>query len=325
MSILSRAARTVATRGIARRAFSRRVETAQAQKLTDIGTRPIFDETHDQFREMTRKFYAEQVVPNHPEWEDQGHVPKELWQEAGALGLLSVTVPEEYGGYGLDCLYSAIVWEEQAYSGCTGPGFALHSEIVAPYIVNYGTEEQKQRILPKLVSGEWVGALAMTEPSAGSDFANIKTYAKQEGDDWILNGSKVFITNGFHSDVVIVCAKTATDKGAHGITLFLVEEGMEGFVKGKKLKKMGMKAQDTSELFFEDVRLPKSAILGEVNKGFYAVMQELPQERLLIADIAIASGEAVYVTPSLASVLSVVAFQRWHSVIHPFSVVFSQL
>eukprot|EP00750_Incisomonas_marina_P006659 INCI14700.5.p1 GENE.INCI14700.5~~INCI14700.5.p1 ORF type:complete len:446 (-),score=87.99 INCI14700.5:984-2204(-) len=284
-----------AAKSVARRAFStRRLETAQASSLLDIGTRPIFDETHDQFREMTRKFYAEQVTPFHSQWEEQGHVPKELWQQAGELGLLAVTVPEEYGGYGLDCLYSSIVWEEQAYSGATGPGFALHSEIVAPYIYNYGTEEQKQRILPKLVSGEWVGALAMTEPSAGSDFANIKTYAKQDGDDWIINGSKVFITNGFHSDVVIVCAKTATDKGAHGITLFIVEEGMEGFVKGKKLKKMGMKAQDTAELFFEDLRVPASAVLGEVNKGFYAVMQELPQERLLIADIAVASGEAVY-------------------------------
>jgi len=223
MSILSRASR--AATGAARRAFStRRLETAQASSLLDIGTRPIFDETHDQFRETTRKFYAEQVTPFHSEWEDQGHVPKELWQKAGELGLLAVTVPEEYGGYGLDTLFASIVWEEQAYAGTTGPGFALHSEIVAPYIYNYGTEEQKQRILPKLVSGEWVGALAMTEPSAGSDFANIKTYAKQDGDDWIINGSKVFITNGFHSDVVILCAKTATDKGAHGITLFVVEE-----------------------------------------------------------------------------------------------------
>jgi len=221
-------------------------------------------------------------------------VPRELWTKAGELGLLSTMVPEEYGGLGLDCRYAAIMWEEQSYSGCTGPGFAMHSDIVAPYITNYGTEEQKQRILPKLVSGEWIGALGMTEPSAGSDFANIKTVAKKDGDDYIINGSKVFITNGWMCDVVIVCAKTDSGKGAHGVSLFIVEDGMKGFVKGKKLEKMGLKAQDTSELFFEDLRVPASAMLGPENKGFYCVMNELPQERLLIADMAIASAEAVF-------------------------------
>jgi long-chain-acyl-CoA dehydrogenase len=259
-----------------------------------IGTRDIFDSDHDMFREMTRNFFMNEVAPFHAEWEKAGEVPRELWTQAGELGLLSNMVPEEYGGLGLDCKYPAIVWEEQSYSGCTGPGFAMHSDIVAPYITNYGTEEQKKRILPKLVSGEWIGALAMTEPSAGSDFAGIKTTAKEDGDDYIINGSKVFITNGWLCDVVIVCAKTDAGKGAHGVSLFLVEDGMKGFIKGQKLNKMGLKAQDTSELFFEDLRVPASAMLGPENKGFYCVMQELPQERLLIGDMGVAAAEAVF-------------------------------
>eukprot|EP00501_MAST-03F_sp_TOSAG23-6_P002080 GSMAST32.ASY1.ANO1.2173.1 assembled CDS len=240
-----------------------RPNPAQASKLTDIGTRDIFDSDHDMFREMTRSFFENEVVPFHSEWEKDGQVPRELWTKAGENGLLATMVPEKYGGIGVDCKFPAIVWEEQSYSGCTGPGFAMHSDIVAPYITNYGTEEQKQRILPKLVSGEWIGALGMTEPSAGSDFANIKTTAVQDGDDWILNGSKVFITNGWMCDLVIVCAKTDPSKGAHGVSLFLIEDGMKGFTKGKKLDKMGLKAQDTSEL-------------------------------LLIADMGVAAAEAVF-------------------------------
>lgn len=271
-----------------------RLHPAQADSLMAIGTRDIFDSDHDMFREMARKFWQDEVVPFHAEWEKAGEVPRELWTKAGELGLLSTMVPEEYGGLGLDCKNAAIMWEEQSYCGCTGPGFAMHSDIVAPYITNYGTEEQKSRILPKLVSGEWIGALGMTEPSAGSDFANIKTVAKQDGDDWIINGSKVFITNGWLCDVVIVCAKTDPSKGAHGVSLFLIEEGMEGFKKGSKLNKMGLKAQDTSELFFDELRVPKSAMLGPLNKGFYCVMQELPQERLLIGDIGVSAAEAVF-------------------------------
>ena len=165
---------------------------------------------------------------------------------------------------------------------------------MTPYVTNYGTEEQKQRILPKLVSGEWIGAIGMTEPGAGSDFANIKTTAVADGDDYVINGSKVFITNGWLCDVCIVCAKTEPSKGAHGMSLFLVEDGMKGFRKGKKLSKMGLRAQDTAELFFEDVRVPKSAMLGPPNKGFFVVMQELPQERVLIADMAVSGAEAVF-------------------------------
>ena len=167
---------------------SDRLEPAQAGSLLDIGTRAIFDSDHDMFRETARSFFENDVKPFHGEWEEAGEVPRELWTKAGELGLLANMTPEEYGGLGLDCKYPAIVWEEQSYSGCTGPGFAMHSDIVAPYIANYGTEEQKSRILPKLVSGEWIGALGMTEPSAGSDFANIKTVAVKDGDDYILNG-----------------------------------------------------------------------------------------------------------------------------------------
>lgn len=245
MAIRHRAAQRLARSGVARH-LSTRVHPATAGTLMDFGTRDVFDADHDQFRELARSFFKNECMPYHAEWEKEGEVPRELWTKAGELGLLSTMVPEEYGGLGLDCKYAAIMWEEQSYSGCTGPGFAMHSDIVAPYITNYGTEEQKQRILPKLVSGEWIGALGMTEPSAGSDFANIKTVAKKDGDDYIINGSKVFITNGWMCDVVIVCAKTDSGKGAHGVSLFIVEDGMKGFVKGKKLEKMGLKAQDTS-------------------------------------------------------------------------------
>lgn len=271
-----------------------RPEGQQVSSFMDMGTRRIFDEDHDMFRDMTRKWFENEVVPDHAKWEEEGHVPRELWKSAGANGLLGVTMPEKYGGSGVDIKYSAIVWEEQSYTGCTGPGFALHSEIVMPYILNYGSEEQKEKFLPQLISGEWIGAIAMTEPGAGSDLQGMRTTAVKDGDDYILNGSKTFITNGWHSDTVIVCAKTDPSAGAKGISLFLIEEGMEGFKKGNKLKKMGMKAQDTSELFFEDLRVPKSALLGKEGMGFPYLMQELPQERLLIADMGVASAEACF-------------------------------
>lgn len=295
MSVLRTRLVHAAARYAPTRAFSdKRQSPAMANSLLDIGTRDLFDAEHDMFREMVRSFFDNEVKPHHAEWEKAGEVPRELWLKAGELGLLATMVPEEYGGLAVDCKYPAIVWEEQSYSGCTGPGFAMHSDIVAPYITNYGTEEQKARILPKLISGEWIGALGMTEPAAGSDFANIKTVAVKDGDDYVLNGSKVFITNGWLCDVCIVCAKTDTGKGAHGVSLFIIEDGMKGFVKGNKLEKMGLKAQDTSELFFEDLRVPASAMLGPENQGFYCVMNELPQERLLIADMGVASAEAVF-------------------------------
>ena len=279
----------------AARSFSSRPEPAQTDTLMQIGTRSIFDSDHDAFREMARGFFEENVKPFHAQWEKDQMVSREVWTQAGEMGLLCPTMPEEYGGVGCDIKYSAIGWEEQSYSNCTGPGFSLHSEIVAPYILHYGTEEQKQHYLPQLISGECIGSIAMTEPGAGSDLQGMKTYATKDGDDWILNGSKIYITNGYMCDVSIVCAQTNPEaKGAHGISLFLVDSGLEGYSKGKPLNKLGMKAQDTCELFFEDVRLPGSALLGEENKGFMYLMKELPQERLLIADMAVASAEAMF-------------------------------
>lgn len=271
-----------------------RPEAQAADSLTQIGTRRIFEHEHDQYRELVRRFYLDNVIPHHAAWEGQGHVPRQLWKDAGEQGLLCVTCPEEYGGMGLDVRYAAVHWEEQAYANTTGPGFFLHSEIVVPYIVHYGTEEQKQKYLPKLCTGELISAIAMTEPGAGSDLAGMRTTAVLDGDDYIINGSKTYITNGWMSDLVIVCAKTDTTKGAKGISLFLLDANTPGFTKGTPLKKLGMKAQDTCELFFEDVRVPRSAILGEEGKGFSYLMTELPQERLLVGAMAIASAEACF-------------------------------
>eukprot|EP00123_Amoebidium_parasiticum_P013552 comp22022_c0_seq2/m.31930 comp22022_c0_seq2/g.31930 ORF comp22022_c0_seq2/g.31930 comp22022_c0_seq2/m.31930 type:complete len:435 (-) comp22022_c0_seq2:403-1707(-) len=276
-------------------AAGQRKEPHSADSLLALGTRRIFNEEHDMFRETARKYFEEKVRPFHAKWEQEGQVSRDCWLQAGELGLLGCNTSEKYGGIGTDILYSAIVWEEQAYSGLTGPGFALHSDIVMPYIENYGTDEQRMKFLPKMTTGECIGAIAMTEPAAGSDLAGMKTTATPQSDGtFVINGSKVFITNGQMADCVIVCAKTAPEKGPHGITLFLVERGMPGFERGKNLKKMGMKAQDTSELFFDNLVVGPDAVLGKVNHGFYYLMQELPQERLLIADMAVAAAEAYY-------------------------------
>nr|XP_055201539.1 long-chain specific acyl-CoA dehydrogenase, mitochondrial isoform X3 [Nyctereutes procyonoides] len=222
-----------------------RLETPSAKKLTDIGIRRIFSSEHDIFRECVRKFFQEEVVPYHAEWEKAGEVSREIWEKAGKEGLLGVNIAEHHGGIGGDLYSAAIIWEEQAYSNCSGPGFSLHSDIVMPYITNHGSEEQIKHFIPQMVSGKCIGAIAMTEPGAGSDLQGIKTNAKKDGSDWILNGSKVFITNGWLSDVVIVVAVTNREARsvAHGISLFLVENGMKRFFKGKKLQKMGLKAQ----------------------------------------------------------------------------------
>uniref|UniRef100_A0AAY4BU11 Long-chain specific acyl-CoA dehydrogenase, mitochondrial n=1 Tax=Denticeps clupeoides TaxID=299321 RepID=A0AAY4BU11_9TELE len=273
-----------------------RLETSMADTMMDIGTRRIFGEEHDLFRENVRRFFKEEVVPYHAQWEKDGQVSREVWEKAGTNGLLGINTPAEYGGVGGDLLSSVVTWEEQMYANCTGPGFSLHSDIVMPYITHYGSEAQIKRYIPDMVAGKCIGAIAMTEPGAGSDLQGIKTNAKKDGSDWVLNGSKVFITNGFMSDLVIVVAKTDLEarSAAHGISLFLVENGTKGFQKGRKLEKIGLKAQDTAELFFEDVRLPADALLGKINKGFYYLMNELPQERLLIADMAVASCEFMF-------------------------------
>ena len=245
--------------------------------------RTIFVEEHNIFRESVRRFLEKEIAPHHQVWEDAGVVDRSAWLAAGREGLLCMTVPEAYGGLALDRLYPTILIEELARLNLTGPNFPLHSEIVAPYLVNYGTEEQKRRWLPRMVTGEVIGAVAMTEPSAGSDLASMRTSAVRDGDDYIINGQKVFISNGQLADLIVVATKTDPTAGAKGVTLFLVEGDRAGFERGRKIAKIGAHAQDTSELFFDDVRVPASNMLGELNRGFVCLMQELAWERLSLA------------------------------------------
>ena len=245
--------------------------------------RSVFSEEHEVFRQSVRRFCETEIAPHHAEWEHNGAVSREVWLKAGEQGLLCCSVPEEFGGPGGDFLMSAIVVEELSRIGATGPGFYLHSEIVAPYLVHYGTEDQQREWLPKMVRGETIGAVAMSEPAAGSDLQGIKTTAIRDGDDLVINGSKVFITNGQLSDLVIVVAKTDPNAGAKGTSLVLVERGREGFNRGRNLEKIGWKAQDTSELFFDNVRVPVTNLLGGENRGFIQLVEQLPQERLLVS------------------------------------------
>ena len=259
--------------------------------------RTLFQPDHQAFADSFRRFIDKEVTPHHAAWEDQGYVAREVWSQAGANGFLCMSLPEEYGGAGADKLYSVAQMEELARAGTTGIGFGLHSEIVAPYILHYGTEAQKQKYLPQMASGAVVGAIAMSEPAAGSDLQGIKTTAikSADGSHYVLNGSKTFITNGWHADLVIVVAKTDPAAGAKGTSLLLVERGMPGFEKGQRLKKMGMKAQDTSELFFNDVQVPVDNLLGGPameGRGFICLMEQLPWERLQIAITAVAAAQA---------------------------------
>jgi acyl-CoA dehydrogenase len=254
--------------------------------------RTLFNEDHTLYRDSLRRFLETEVVPHHAAWEDQGYVDREVWTKAGANGFLCSSMPEQYGGADADKLYSVVLMEEVARVNATGLGFGLHSEIVAPYLNRYGTDEQKQRFLPRMAKGEIIGAIAMSEPAAGSDLQGVRTTATRNGDHYVLNGSKTFITNGYLADLVIVVAKTNPSAGAKGTSLLLVERGMAGFEKGKRLKKVGMKAQDTSELFFDNVKVPVSNLLGRENEGFIYLMQELPWERLQIAISAVESAQA---------------------------------
>ncbi|HET8637636.1 MAG TPA: acyl-CoA dehydrogenase family protein [Acidobacteriaceae bacterium] len=256
--------------------------------------RTLFNSDHETFRATVRKFLENEAVPHHQEWEEQGRVPKELWRKAGEQGFLCPMVEEQYGGIGADFLYSVVVSEEVSRAGLTGIGWGLHTEIVAPYIETYGSETLKKKYLPRMVTGEMISAIAMSEPGAGSDLQGVKTTAVKEGDHYILNGSKTFITNGQNADLVIVVAKTDPSKGAKGTSLIIVEEGMPGFEKGKNLKKIGMKAQDTSELFFQDVKVPAENLIGEEGMGFIYLMQQLPQERLGIAINGLAMAESAF-------------------------------
>lgn len=242
--------------------------------------RDLFNAEHDAFRDTVRKFIEKEISPYHAEWEEKGIVPRELWLKAGAAGMLCCTVPEEYGGLGLDYLFDVVVFEEMARSGFTGPGFLIHCDLVATYLKSFGTEEQKKQWLPKMVSGEAIGSLGMTEPHAGSDLKAIRTRAVRDGDDFVISGQKVFISNGQLCDLIVLATKTDASAGAKGVTLFLVDTSLPGFRRGQNLSKLGMKGQDTSELFFDEVRVPGTAMLGEEGQGFALMMTKLAQERL---------------------------------------------
>ncbi len=254
--------------------------------------RNIFTQEQFFFRETATKFVEKEILPHHSKWEKEGRVPKELWLQAGEIGMLCPNAPKKYGGIGGDFRFNVIVIEELAKIGATGPGFAVHSDIVAPYIINYCTEKQKDAYLPKMVNGELITAIAMTEPNTGSDLQNIHTRALIKEDKIILNGTKTFITNGQNANLILVVAKTDTKKKAKGISIILCEESRKGFKRGRNLEKIGMKAQDTSELFFEDIELPIENIVGSSGLGFSQLMDELPQERLSIAVTAISAAEA---------------------------------
>ncbi len=258
--------------------------------------RTLFNADHEAFRDSFRRFMDKEIAPFHAEWEEQGYVDREVWRKAGANGFLCMTMPEAFGGAGADKLYSVVQMEELSRGGWSGIGYSLHSEIVAPYILHYGSEAQKAKYLPLLASGEMIGAIAMSEPAAGSDLQGVKTSALRKTDDqgeyFLVNGSKTFITNGWHADLVIVVAKTNPAAGAKGTSLLLMERGMPGFDKGKRLKKIGLKAQDTSELFFNDVRVPVDNLLGAENRGFINLMEQLPWERMQIAIGAVAKAQA---------------------------------
>ncbi len=258
--------------------------------------RTLFSPDHEAFRDSFRRFIEKEIAPFHAAWEEQGYVERAVWNKAGENGFLCMSMPEEYGGAGADKLYSVAQMEELSRSGFSGIGYSLHNEIVAPYILRYGTEAQKKNFLPRMASGELIGAIAMSEPAAGSDLQGIKATAIQQSDgSYLLNGSKTFITNGWHADLVIVVAKTNPAAGAKGTSLLLVERGMAGYSVGKRLKKLGLKAQDTSELFFDNVRVPASHLLGgaaQENRGFICLMEQLPWERMQIAIGAVAASQA---------------------------------
>ena len=258
--------------------------------------RTLFSTDHESFRDSFSRFMDAEIAPFHAAWEQQGYVDKLVWRKAGELGFLNMSMPSAYGGAEADKLFSVIQIEELSAAGFSGIGFGLHSEIVSPYILHYGTSAQKDKYMPLLSSGAMVGAIAMTEPSAGSDLQGIKTTASLKADgSYVLNGSKTYITNGWHSDLVIVVAKTNPSAGAKGTSLFLLEAGTTGFSKGKPLHKLGLKAQDTCELFFDNLRLPADSLLGGndfLNKGFICLMEQLPWERLQIAIGAVAASQS---------------------------------
>ena len=269
------------------------MQSGAIRPLNNMLPRNLFNTEHEAFRETVRKFYAKEVVPNIEKYEQQQHVDRELWNKAGTMGLLCATMPEAYGGSGVDRLYSMILIEEQAYAMDSSTGFSLHSDIVANYINNFGNEAQKHYGLTRMASGETVTAIAMTEPGTGSDLQAVRTTAVLDGDDYIINGSKIFITNGYLCDMAIVVCKTGNnEKGSANLSLIIVEADRAGLSKGKPLNKIGMKGQDTCELFFDHVRVPKENLLGMEGMGFMMLMKELAWERMLVAIICQAGAEA---------------------------------
>jgi acyl-CoA dehydrogenase len=242
-------------------------------------------------RDAARKFFTTELGPHQARWEEQGMVDRDAWTKTGAAGFLLAEMPVEYGGSGGDYRHETVIMEEQLRAGASGLGSQVHSQIVAPYFLNYGTEEQKQKWLPKMATGECVGAIAMTEPNTGSDLQGVRTTAIRDGDEYVINGSKTYISNGQHCDLVILVAKTDPTQGAKGISLVVVEANTPGFQRGRNLKKMGQAAADTSELFFEDCRIPVGNCLGDEGNGFVQLMQQLPQERLNIAQAAVVEME----------------------------------
>jgi alkylation response protein AidB-like acyl-CoA dehydrogenase len=261
--------------------------------MLDTSERGAYNADHEAFRGTVRKLFDKELYPHLDTFEEEGIVSKAFWRACGENGLLCPTVPEQYGGLGLDFGYNAVVNEELAYAGSSA-GITLQSDIVADYLVAYGSEEQKQKYLPKMISGELITAIAMTEPGAGSDLQGVRTTAKKDGNHYVISGSKTYITNGQNADLIIVVAKTEPDKGAKGTSLILVEAGTEGFARGRNLDKIGQNSADTSELFFNDVRVPMTNCLGEENKGFIYLMSQLPQERLGIAISAQAGAQRAF-------------------------------
>ncbi len=257
-------------------------------------TRAIFSDEHEMFRDAVRRFAETELVPHHERWEEAGMVDREAWRKAGEAGLLCCDVPEAYGGAGADFLYNTVVIEELARAGLTGPGsgFMVHSDMMATYIASFGTEEQKLKWLPKMVTGEVIGALALTEPSAGSDLKAIRARAVRDGDDYVISGQKVYISNGQQCDLMVVACKTDPAAGAKGISLILVEADRAGFRRGRNLKKIGLKAQDTSELFFDEVRVPVTNLLGVEGGAFSLLMTKLSRERLTQAIRSVRVSEA---------------------------------
>jgi alkylation response protein AidB-like acyl-CoA dehydrogenase len=250
--------------------------------MLELSRRTAFNEDHGQFRDAVRRFFSQELTPHLQRWEEEGIVDREFWNKCGEAGLLCPTVPEAYGGLGLDFGYNAVIDEELAYAGSTA-GITLHSDIVADYLVEYGSEEQKLHWLPRMISGQTPTAIAMTEPGAGSDLQGVRTTAVKDGDDYVVNGSKTYITNGQHAELTIVVVKTDATQGARGTSLLLVEADRQGYARGRNLDKIGLHSQDTSELFFNDVRVPQTNLLGAEGMGFAYLMNQLPQERLSIA------------------------------------------